>query len=137
MRRVITISLALAVFGFAGAQALGGDTCTFTASVGVWGSSLNWENCSGTIPGAGDEAVIPSGKVCSVENASQSVAVLDVVGTLNIIGSRSLTMDENSQGASTIDGHPALSRRQPKSRPHRLEVLDRCARLRPSSHRVA
>ncbi|MCC7293989.1 MAG: hypothetical protein IT449_18160 [Phycisphaerales bacterium] len=84
--RILGIALVVLAVCMCGAPAIAQDTCTFTATSGVWDSGGNW-SC-GHAPGGGDDAVIPSGKTCRIENMSNFAfaKTIDVDGTLEIRG---------------------------------------------------
>ena len=85
---------------------------------GNWSDGSKWyqtacnSGSTGTVPGAGDRAVICAGQTCNVDiavdesNPFGAVAdTIDVQGTLNIQDGKTLTLDNNNDNvAATPDG---------------------------------
>jgi hypothetical protein len=94
-------ALALAV-----PAAAAGDEFTFTATNGVWGLADNWDGPSGEYPGADDTAIIPSGRTCRVENANQNARVIEVYGTLGLVGKFLHIGDQDDDG--TVEATTAI-----------------------------
>jgi hypothetical protein len=91
------------MFAFASIPAALGDTFTFNKTNDVWDDPNNWDPAGGP-PGTGDTAIIPSDKTCRVEDANQAAEIIQVSGTLGIVG-RTLTLGKVSNDTtSTVNG---------------------------------
>jgi len=103
MTRRIIVSLLVGVLllGFAAPFQAVADTCTFTATSGVWNSAGNW-SCSGSedIPDSDDLVVIPSGKTCAVDADEDARSLLSVQGTLNVEAGNTLSLHGSAGTAS-------------------------------------
>ena len=96
-----------AILTLAGVLVLGavsaslGETFTFNKTNDVWDNAENWIPGDGP-PGAGDTAIIPINRTCRVEDADQAAQIIQVYGTLGLVGHDL----ELISGASTskIDG---------------------------------
>jgi len=94
----------VATLGLAAAPAIAGDTFTFTATDGVWGNDENWDGPEGRYPEYGDTAIIPGGKTCRVEKDDQHAKIIQVSGTLGIVGKK-LALGQNfTPTTSTVNG---------------------------------
>lgn len=107
MRQVIVLAFLVPVVAFMPAvtgldAAMAQTTYTFQPSDGVWRDMDNWDPQG--IPTYGDTAVIPSGKTCRVQTSNEAVKILDVQGTLGLVGYALGLGDVSSPTTSTIDG---------------------------------
>lgn len=101
MRQMI---LACAILASLCAKSLG-ETKTFNATSGNWSNGLNWLPAGHGKPVDGDDAIIPSGKTCTID-ANEACDSIDVDGTLEFEREEySLTIDSNSR----IDGALRMS----------------------------
>ncbi len=82
-----------------------GHTYTFTADDGVWGDEDNWYSETGeSYPQYADTAIIPSGKICRVENDDQHAEIIQVSGTLGIVGKKLALGKNDGATTSTVNG---------------------------------
>ncbi|MCG3126985.1 MAG: hypothetical protein CHACPFDD_01841 [Phycisphaerae bacterium] len=85
------------IFGVVAATPSLGTTYTFIATSGSWDNTGNWS--PNGKPGAGDEAIIPSGKTCRIENEDAAVKLMQIAGTLGLEG-YSLTLGDTDADSS-------------------------------------
>lgn len=94
----------IALATFAAFAALGGTAqaadITYTGpNGGAWTTAASWSG--GSVPGAGDTAIVPSGKQVTLDTTA-SVARLDLGGTL--LGSGTLTMGSGTWSGGAMGG---------------------------------
>lgn len=81
---------------------------TFNTSSGSWNSSSNWTPSG--VPAAGDDVIIPSGRICSINTNTNTLASLTINGTLTTDGTaRTITVSGNITIASTGIFQPSTS----------------------------
>jgi len=97
LTRILTLS---AILALAGVPVQGG-TYTFNVDEGVWDDADNWIPGDGP-PEDGDTAIIPINKTCRVEDDDQAAKIIQVYGTLGLVG-HDLEL-HHSTWTSTIDG---------------------------------
>jgi len=82
--------------------------CGNAQGVGDWNVDGNWKlnsNCTGdtVAPTAGDRAIVPSNKTCTVEITTAVADRIEVYGTLNVATGKKLTLD-GDDGESIVEG---------------------------------
>ena len=103
-KRVIKIALLSAII-FVPTVAVAQDVFTFQppiGNVGVWSDPQNWSPPGGP-PEAGDTAIIPNLKTCTVDDArTTEIVTVNSDGTLVIDGGDTLTVDTNGDGTHDL-----------------------------------
>lgn len=98
---VLTLATILAFAPVANAQI---DTYTFNKTSGKWNFAANWDGPGPGPPKAGDKAIIPSGKTCTIVDADQAAEIIDVQGTLEIKDRQLRVGKAGGTTTSTIGG---------------------------------
>jgi hypothetical protein len=83
-------------------------TVTWVGGTGDWGTASGWD--SGSVPGSGDDVVIPAGGTVTYSGTGGPVHGLSVAGSLELSGSLTVSAAVAvSAGSLTIDTGAALS----------------------------
>ena len=88
--KIILVLLSVGALALVPTVATAQPTFIFDVTSGNWHTRENWDPTSGP-PQAGDRAIIPSGKTCTIDTANQEALVVEVIGTL-IIKGKTLSM---------------------------------------------
>ena len=101
-----SIATSALLLGLIAAPLSAGDTYTFNQTDDVWNNQYHWDKSGGGygIPGPGDTAVIPSGKTCRIENDDQEAEIVQVYGTLGLVGKDLILGENETPTTSTVDG---------------------------------